>query len=147
MEFIFDASGNFYFLEMNTRLQVEHPVTEAITGLDLVEWQIRIAAGETLPMNQEEVGSSGHAIEARLYAEDPKTYFPSPGKISKLHLAEDLARYDFGVVEGSEVTPFYDAMIGKIIVRGEDREDAIGKMTRALGEIEIEGITTNLTLL
>ncbi|MCD2137363.1 acetyl-CoA carboxylase biotin carboxylase subunit [Salinicoccus halitifaciens] len=147
MEFIFDASGNFYFLEMNTRLQVEHPVTEAITGLDLVEWQIRIAAGETLPMDQEEISSSGHAIEARLYAEDPKTYFPSPGKITKLSLSEDLARYDFGVVEGSQVTPFYDAMIGKIIVHGEDREDAIGKMTAALDGMKVEGITTNLTLL
>ncbi len=147
MEFIFDAGGEFYFLEMNTRLQVEHPVTEAVTGLDLVEWQIRIAAGETLPLAQEEVEQSGHAIEARLYAEDPKTYFPSPGKITRLRLAEDLGRYDFGVVEGSQVTPFYDAMIGKIIIHGDDRENAIDKMKKALNALEVEGITTNLTLL
>lgn len=147
MEFIFDESGKFYFLEMNTRLQVEHPVTEEITGLDLVEWQIRIAAGETLPLAQEEVVQSGHAIEARLYAEDPKTYFPSPGSITKLSLAEGLGRYDFGVVEGSQVTPFYDAMIGKVIVHGEGREEAIDKMKRALEKLEVEGIVTNLPLL
>ncbi|CAM4287071.1 acetyl-CoA carboxylase biotin carboxylase subunit [Lacicoccus alkaliphilus] len=147
MEFIFDQSGDFYFLEMNTRLQVEHPVTEEITGLDLVEWQIRIAAGETLPLTQEEVVQSGHAIEARLYAEDPKTYFPSPGTITKLRLAEDLGRYDFGVVEGSKVTPFYDAMIGKIIIHGEGREEAIDKMKKALEKLEVEGIITNLPLL
>lgn len=147
MEFIFDESGEFYFLEMNTRLQVEHPVTEEITGLDLVEWQIRIAAGETLPLAQEEVVQSGHAIEARLYAEDPKTYFPSPGSITKLSLAEGLGRYDFGVVEGSQVTPFYDAMIGKVIVHGEGREEAIDKMKKALEKLEVEGIVTNLPLL
>lgn len=147
MEFIFDKTGAFYFLEMNTRLQVEHPVTEEITGLDLVEWQIRIAAGEALPLKQGEVERSGHAIEGRLYAEDPKTYFPSPGKITKLHLSDKIGRYDFGVVEGSDVTPFYDAMIGKIIVHDEDRKKAIDKMKLALDELEIEGITTNHTLL
>lgn len=147
MEFIFDKSGDFYFLEMNTRLQVEHPVTEEITGLDLVEWQIRIAADETLPLTQDEVEQSGHAIECRLYAEDPKTYFPSPGKITKLTLSKDIGRYDFGVIEGSDVTPFYDAMIGKIIVHGDNRENAIDKMKQALEELEVEGITTNHTLL
>lgn len=147
MEFIFDKTGAFYFLEMNTRLQVEHPVTEKITGLDLVEWQIRIAAGESLPLKQEEVEQSGHAIECRLYAEDPKTYFPSPGKITKLRLSDKVGRYDFGVVEGSDVTPFYDAMIGKIIVHDEDRKKAIDKMKLALDELEVEGIITNHTLL
>lgn len=147
MEFIFDKTGKFYFLEMNTRLQVEHPVTEEITGLDLVEWQIRIAANEALPLSQKEVQQSGHAIECRLYAEDPKTYFPSPGKITKLNLSKEIGRYDFGVVEGTDVTPFYDAMIGKIIVHGEDRGKAIDKMKQALDEMEVEGITTNHTLL
>src|SRR5690625_3552024 len=147
MEFIFDKTGAFYFLEMNTRLQVEHPVTEKITGLDLVEWQIRIAAGESLPLKQEEVEQSGHAIECRLYTEDPKTYFPSPGKITKLRLSDKVGRYDFGVVEGSDVTPFYDAMIGKIIVHDEDRKKAIDKMKLALDELEVEGIITNHTLL
>ena len=99
MEFIFDRDGNFYFLEMNTRLQVEHPVTEEVTGLDLIEWQLRIAANEVLPLAQEEIKFEGHAIESRLYAEDPKTYFPSPGKISKLVLPEGIGRFDFGIEE------------------------------------------------
>lgn len=147
MEFIFDGDGNFYFLEMNTRLQVEHPVTEGVTGLDLVEWQLRIAAGETLPLDQSEITCTGHAIESRLYAEDPVTYFPSPGKVSRLSLPEAKARFDFGVIEGSEVTPFYDPMIGKIIVQGENRDEAIKAMHDVLTEIEVEGITTNLPLL
>lgn len=147
MEFIFDKSGAFYFLEMNTRLQVEHPITEEITGLDLVEWQIRIAAGEPLPLKQEEVKRAGHSIECRLYAEDPKTYFPSPGKITQLNISKNIGRYDFGVREGSNVTPFYDAMVGKIIVHREDRDNAIKEMIKALDEFEIEGITTNLPLL
>ena len=147
MEFIFDGDDNFYFLEMNTRLQVEHPVTEEITDVDLVEWQIDIASGEKLPLRQEEIKRSGHAIECRLYAEDPVTYFPSPGDITKLTLPENIARYDFGILEGTKVTPFYDPMIGKIIVHDETREAAIRKMVEVLDGIEVEGITTNLTLL
>lgn len=147
MEFIFDGDNNFYFLEMNTRLQVEHPITEEITDLDLVEWQIDIASGEKLPLSQEEIKRSGHAIECRLYAEDPVTYFPSPGDITKLILPEGIARYDFGIVEGTKVTPYYDPMIGKIIVHDENREAAIRKMAKVLDGIEVEGITTNLALL
>lgn len=147
MEFIFDGDDNFYFLEMNTRLQVEHPVTEEITDVDLVEWQIDIASGEKLPLRQEEINRSGHAIECRLYAEDPVTYFPSPGDITKLTLPDNIARYDFGILEGTKVTPFYDPMIGKIIVHDETREAAIRKMVEVLDGIEVEGITTNLTLL
>src|SRR5699024_1678616 len=147
MEFIFDRDGNFYFLEMNTRLQVEHPVTEEVTGLDLIEWQLRIAANEVLPLAQEEIKFEGHAIESRLYAEDPKTYFPSPGKISKLVLPEGIGRFDFGIEEGTDVTPFYDRMVGKIIVHGTDRNEAIAKKRKVLEQMEVEGITCNLPLL
>jgi len=147
MEFIFDENKNFYFLEMNTRLQVEHPVTEEITGLDLVEWQLRIAAGEELPGRQEEIGQSGHAIEVRLYAEDPNTFFPSPGKITKLSLPEWKVRLEIGVEEGADVTPFYDPMIGKIIVHQSSRDKAIEGMLDALKDTEIEGIKTNVPLL
>lgn len=147
MEFIFDGDGNFYFLEMNTRLQVEHPVTEEITGIDLVEWQLRIAANEYLPKEQHEISKQGHAIECRVYAEDPVTYFPSPGTINKLELAEDAARYEFGVIETTVVSPFYDPMIGKIIVHAENRETAIQKMKAVLEKVKIEGIKTNIPLL
>ncbi|MEI3609705.1 acetyl-CoA carboxylase biotin carboxylase subunit [Pseudogracilibacillus sp. SO10305] len=147
MEFIFDRDGNFYFLEMNTRLQVEHPVTEEVTGLDLIEWQLRIAANEVLPLAQEEIKFEGHAIESRLYAEDPKTYFPSPGKISKLVLPEGIGRFDFGIEEGTDVIPFYDPMVGKIIVHGTDRNEAIAKKRKVLEQMEVEGITCNLPLL
>ncbi|OMP66237.1 acetyl-CoA carboxylase biotin carboxylase subunit [Domibacillus epiphyticus] len=147
MEFIFDENQNFYFLEMNTRLQVEHPVTEEITGIDLVEWQLKIAAGEKLPASQEEIQMTGHAIECRLYAEDPNTYFPSPGTISRLALPEQNIRLDFAVAEGSVVSPFYDPMIGKIIVHGVNRQTAIETMERTLEHIEVEGLTTNLPLL
>lgn len=147
MEFIFDEDKSFYFLEMNTRLQVEHPVTEAITGLDLVEWQIRIAAGEALSFTQEEVRKTGHALECRLYAEDPVTFFPSPGTLTRLTLPEEDVRLDFAVVEGSAVTPFYDPMIGKIIVHGQDRAEAIQKMERVLKNSKVEGVKTNASLL
>lgn len=147
MEFIFDENQNFYFLEMNTRLQVEHPVTEEITGLDLVELQLKIAAKEKLTITQEEINKTGHAIESRLYAEDPNTFFPSPGVISRLKLPENDVRLDFGIVEGSAVTPFYDPMIGKIIVHGITRDQAIAKMQRVLEEIEVQGVKTNLLLL
>lgn len=147
MEFIFDENQNFYFLEMNTRLQVEHPVTEEITGLDLVELQIRLAAKEKLPYQQEDIRQTGHAIESRLYAEDPKTFFPSPGVLKRLSLPQEDVRLDFGVEEGNTVTPFYDPMIGKIITHGTDRADAIRKMEKALEKISVEGLTTNLVLL
>lgn len=147
MEFIFDGDGNFYFLEMNTRLQVEHPVTEEITGIDLVEWQLRIAADEYLPKEQHEITKQGHAIECRVYAEDPVTYFPSPGTISRLELAEDEARYEFAVIETTVVSPFYDPMIGKIIVHAENREAAIQKMKAVFEKAKIEGIKTNIPLL
>ncbi|SFE52977.1 acetyl-CoA carboxylase biotin carboxylase subunit [Alteribacillus iranensis] len=147
MEFIFDEDGSFYFLEMNTRLQVEHPVTEEVSGLDLVEWQLKVAAGEKLPLVQEDIQKQGHAIECRLYAEDPKTFFPSPGTIEKLTVPSENVRLDFGVIEGSKVTPFYDPMIGKIIVHGAGRSAAIENMKRVLDQIEVEGLTTNLDLL
>lgn len=147
MEFIFDDKKNFYFLEMNTRLQVEHPVTEEITGLDLVEWQIRLAAGEPLPLQQENIRRNGHAIECRLYAEDPQTFFPSPGTLTRLHIPETDVRLDFAVVEGSVVTPFYDPMIGKIITHGQDRADAIRKMEKVLEACKVEGVKTNTSLL
>lgn len=147
MEFIFDEHKNFYFLEMNTRLQVEHPVTEEITGFDLVELQLMIAAKERLPFTQEQIDKKGHAIECRVYAEDPVTFFPSPGVISKLELPEGEVRYDFGFENGSTVTPFYDPMIGKVIVHGISRDHAIAKMQKVLEGAKIEGIKTNLPLL
>ncbi|MEB3101781.1 acetyl-CoA carboxylase biotin carboxylase subunit [Ferviditalea candida] len=147
MEFIFGNDHSFYFLEMNTRLQVEHPVTEAVTGLDLVELQLKIAAGEQLAIKQEDVKQNGHAVESRLYAEDPLTYFPSPGKINRLTFPGQDVRLDFAVVEGNTVSPFYDPMIGKIITHGSTREEALQKMERSLTELDVDGITTNLPLL
>ncbi|MGG1658236.1 acetyl-CoA carboxylase biotin carboxylase subunit [Brevibacillus sp. NRS-1366] len=147
MEFIFDETGEFYFLEMNTRLQVEHPVTEEVTGIDLVELQIQLAAKEKMPYQQEDIKVMGHAIECRLYAEDPKTFFPSPGVIQRLVLPEKDVRLDFGVIEGNKVTPYYDPMIGKIITHGANRTEAIEKMGRALQGIQVEGLTANTELL
>lgn len=146
MEFIFDDQKNFYFLEMNTRLQVEHPVTEEITGIDLVELQLRLAAKKSLPFKQEDVKKTGHSIECRLYAEDPKTFFPSPGTVKRLVLPEE-GRFDFAIKEGDNVSPFYDPMIGKMIVHATTRREAIEKMNRVLEQIHVEGITTNKTLL
>lgn len=147
MEFIFDEQQNFYFLEMNTRLQVEHPITEEITGLDLVELQLKIAANEPLTFTQGDIKKTGHAIECRLYSEDPNTFFPSPGVISRLKLRGNNGRYDFGFVEGNKVTPFYDPMIGKIIVHGTSRSNAITKMLDVLEVMEVDGVKTNLPLL
>ena len=148
VEFIADAEG-FYFIEMNTRLQVEHPVTEMVTGLDLVEWQLRVAAGEALPVDQREVRLHGHAIEARLYAEDPERGFlPQTGTLHRLRFPPgDIARVDTGVRRGDRVTPFYDAMIAKIIVWGEDRAAALERLRRALTETAVLGVVTNLGLL
>lgn len=148
IEFLVDENKNFYFLEMNTRLQVEHPVTEEITGLDLVEQQLKIASGQTLDFSQEDVKREGHAIEVRIYAEDPKTFFPSPGKISKLQLPEGpYVRNECAVSDGSVVTPFYDPMIAKLIVKGINREEAIAHLEQALNEYQIEGIKSNIPML
>ncbi len=146
IEFLVDSEKNFYFLEMNTRLQVEHPVTEEITGLDLVEQQIRIAEGKELPFTQEEIVRNGHAIEARIYAEDPKTFFPSPGRIHTLELPSDV-RIDHCLEDGITITPFYDPMIAKVIVHGLTREEAIQKLKTALQDVKIEGIKTNTSML
>jgi acetyl-CoA carboxylase biotin carboxylase subunit len=148
VEFLVDAEKNFYFLEMNTRLQVEHPVTELITGLDLVHLQMRIAAGEKLPFRQEDVVIRGHAIECRIYAEDAdNNFFPSPGKIQTLLTpAGPGIRLDSGVYEGWTVPIDYDPLLAKLIGYGEDREQAISRLVRALPEYFVAGIKTNLGL-
>jgi acetyl-CoA carboxylase biotin carboxylase subunit len=148
VEFLLDEKKNFYFLEMNTRLQVEHPVTELITGLDLVQLQIRIAAGEKLPFTQADVRIRGHAIECRIYAEDPdNNYFPSPGKISLLlEPSGPGIRIDSGMYEGWTVPLDYDPLLVKLIGYGTDREQAIARLTRALGEYFVGGIKTNISL-
>jgi acetyl-CoA carboxylase, biotin carboxylase subunit len=148
IEFLVDEEQNFYFLEMNTRLQVEHPVTEEITGLDLVEKQLQIAAGEALEFSQAEVKREGHAIEVRIYAEDPKTFFPSPGKITKLELPNGPGvRHELAIHGQSVVTPFYDPMIAKLVVKGSNREEAIIRLQEALLDYHIEGIKTNIPML
>jgi 3-methylcrotonyl-CoA carboxylase alpha subunit len=149
VEFLVDGAQNFYFMEMNTRLQVEHPVTELITGIDLVEWQLRVAGGEPLPSTQD-LTRRGFAVEARLYAEDPAhDYLPSVGRISHLRWASPGSglRQDIGVEAGDEVSTYYDPMLGKIIAWGESRATAIDLLRRALGEIEIVGVATNRALL
>jgi len=148
VEFLVDADRNFYFLEMNTRLQVEHPVTELITGLDLVHLQLRIAAGEKLPFRQDDVKLRGHAIECRIYAEDPENnFFPSPGKITRLlRPSGPGVREDSGVYEGWTVPLDYDPMLSKLIVNAPDRASAVARMRRALDEYFVGGIKTNLPL-
>jgi 3-methylcrotonyl-CoA carboxylase alpha subunit len=148
VEFIADAS-QFWFIEMNTRLQVEHPVTELITGLDLVEWQLRVAAGEPLPLAQHDIRANGHAIEARIYAEDPdKGFPPSTGTIrSWREPSGDGIRVDTGFRTGDIVTPYYDALLAKLIVWGADRPQALARMVEALGDFEVTGVTTNLAFL
>ncbi len=150
VEFIAHQDGSFYFMEMNTRLQVEHPVTEMITGLDLVEWQLRVASGEPLPLRQEELGIRGHAIEARVYAEDPQRGFlPSTGRLLHLQPPEqgEHVRVDTGVEQGDEITPHYDPMIAKLIVHGVDRAQALGRMRRALAEYRVVGVSNNIDFL
>lgn len=149
VEFIVDGQGNFYFLEMNTRLQVEHPVTEMVTGLDLAAWQIRIANGEALPFAQHEVQQRGHALECRLYAEDPANqFFPSIGKIAYYQRPSGPGvRVDDGIESGVEVTPYYDPMLAKVITYGQTRLEAIEKMERALRDTAVIGVTTNLEYL
>jgi 3-methylcrotonyl-CoA carboxylase alpha subunit len=149
VEFIAE-DGQFYFMEMNTRLQVEHAVTEAITGLDLVEWQIRVARGEKLPKRQDEITANGHAMEARLYAEDPaRDFLPQAGRVHYLRTPDDMprVRVDSGIRSGDLVSVHYDPMIAKIIAWGPDRADAIARLRLALSETEIDGLTTNLPLL
>ncbi|MFN6934793.1 MAG: biotin/lipoyl-containing protein, partial [Tsuneonella sp.] len=149
IEFIADASeglraDRIFFMEMNTRLQVEHPVTEEITGVDLVEWQLRVASGEPIPLKQEELSINGWAMEARLYAEDPTSGFlPSIGRLDRLDLMDHMGRTDTGVVQGSEVTPFYDPMIAKIIVRADTRQEAITNLIEKLKAALVWPVKTN----
>ncbi|MFA5663044.1 biotin carboxylase N-terminal domain-containing protein [Castellaniella sp.] len=154
VEFIVEPDGRFYFMEMNTRLQVEHPVTEAITGQDLVEWQLRVAAGQPLPLTQERLKIHGHAIEARIYAENPDNDFlPSTGQLDVLRWPEHTAfrvgalRVDGGIREGDTITPYYDPMVAKLIVHGADRAQACQRMRRALQAIRCTGVHTNIAFL
>lgn len=149
VEFLLDAHGQFYFLEMNTRLQVEHPVTELITGLDLVAWQLRVAEGLPLPLRQDQVQLNGHAIEVRLYAEDPtQDFLPQTGRIAMWEPAlKDGVRIDHGLIEGQQVSPFYDPMLGKIIAHGATREEARRKLLRAVQDCVLLGLPSNQRLL
>jgi acetyl-CoA carboxylase biotin carboxylase subunit len=146
-EFLLGADGNFYFLEMNTRLQVEHPVTEMIYGVDLVGWQIDVAEGKPLPMGQAELDARrrGHAVECRIYAEDPIKFLPSPGRITHMRVPDGpWVRNDSGCYEGADIPVHYDPMISKLVVWGEDRRQAVARMRRALDEYAVRGIETNL---
>jgi acetyl-CoA carboxylase biotin carboxylase subunit len=146
-EFLMGADGGFYFLEMNTRLQVEHPVTEMIYGLDLVSWQLDVAEGKPLPLTQAELDARrrGHAVECRVYAEDPVKFLPSPGKITHLRVPDGpYVRNDSGCYEGAEIPVHYDPMISKLVVWGETRAQAVARMRRALDEYQVRGIETNL---
>ena len=145
-EFLYEK-GEFYFIEMNTRVQVEHPVTEMITGFDIVKEQLRIAAGEPLSLRQDQVTFTGHAIECRLNAEDPKTFMPSPGVIDQFHMPGGPGiRCETHIYNGYKVPPYYDSMIGKLIAHGDDRASAIARMKTALSEMVIDGIKTNIPL-
>ncbi len=145
-EFLFE-NGEFYFIEMNTRLQVEHPVTELVTGIDLVQMQLHIAAGEKLPFRQKDIRMRGHAIECRVNAEDPATFVPSPGRITGFHTPGGPGiRVDTHVYQGYTVPPYYDSMIGKLIAYGDSRRQAIARMRIALSEMVVEGIKTNIPL-
>lgn len=150
VEFIVEQDGTAYFMEMNTRLQVEHPVSEMITGVDLVEWQLRVAFGEPLPKQQDQLKINGHAIEARVYAEEPeKGYLPAIGQISYLHYPEQNqnVRIDSGIIQGDEITTFYDPMIAKLIVWGENRQAALVQMQHALGQFYVDGLGNNIAFL
>ncbi|WP_248259581.1 ATP-grasp domain-containing protein, partial [Klebsiella pneumoniae] len=145
-EFLFE-NGEFYFIEMNTRIQVEHPVTEMITGVDLIKEQLRIAAGQPLSIKQDEVVVRGHAVECRINAEDPNTFLPSPGKITRFHAPGGFGvRWESHIYAGYTVPPYYDSMIGKLICYGESRDVAIARMKNALQELIIDGIKTNVDL-
>jgi acetyl-CoA carboxylase biotin carboxylase subunit len=146
IEFLYE-DGEFFFIEMNTRLQVEHPVTEAITGIDLVREQIRIAAGLPLSFRQEDVIFEGHAIECRINAENPRTFVPSPGKVTDFHAPGGLGvRLDSAIYAGYSIPPYYDSLIGKLIVHGRDRDEAIARMYRSLNEMVVGGIETTTPL-
>jgi acetyl-CoA carboxylase biotin carboxylase subunit len=145
-EFLYE-DGEFYFIEMNTRVQVEHPVTEMVTGVDIVKEQIKIAAGEPLAYSQDDIKIRGHALECRINAEDAATFMPSPGKITALHVPGGPGiRVDSHIYNGYVVPPYYDSMIGKLIAHGETRETAMARMRTALSELVIEGIKTNTAL-
>lgn len=146
IEFLLEKNGNFYFMEMNTRIQVEHPVTEWVTGIDLIKEQIRIASGKKLSYAQEDVHLSGHAIECRINAENPEKGFrPSPGTITDMYLPGGKGiRIDAAIYSGYTIPPYYDSMVAKLIVWAKNRNEAIRKMQSALGEIIIEGIDTNV---
>lgn len=150
VEFLYDVDGSFFFMEMNTRLQVEHPVTEMVTGQDLVEWQLRVAEGSPLPLQQDQIRIRGHALEARIYAEDPDNDFlPATGQLNYLRTPDESAhvRVDTGVVEGDEVSVHYDPMIAKLIVWDENRDQAINRMVHALEQYRIHGVKTNIRFL
>ena len=146
IEFLLDKEGNFYFMEMNTRIQVEHPVTELVTGVDMIKEQIRIAAGEPLSYKQEDIVLRGHAIECRINAEDPEKKFrPSPGQIKEINLpGGNGIRVDTHIYTGYTVPPYYDSMLLKLLVHGKDRKEALAKLTSALGELVVEGVDTNI---
>ena len=146
IEFLVDKNGDFYFMEMNTRIQVEHPITEAVTGIDLVKQQLLIAGGERLSIKQEDVRLTGHAIECRINAEDPLNGFrPSPGKINTMFIPGGFGvRVDTAAYPGYEIPPYYDSMLGKLIVHGKDRAEAIAKMNWALAEFIVDGVSTNV---
>ena len=147
VEFLLDANRNFYFIEMNTRIQVEHPVTEGVTGLDLVKEQIQVAAGDKLSMRQQDIQFSGHAIECRINAEDPDTYAPSPGRITTFHVPGGPGlRIETAAHADCVVSPYYDSMIAKLITRGNNRSEAVSRMRRALESFIVEGIKTNIPL-
>lgn len=146
IEFLYE-DGEFYFMEMNTRIQVEHPVTEMITGIDLIAEQIRVAAGEPLSLQKEKIRFRGHAIEVRINAEDPQTFTPSPGLITQFHAPGGLGvRFDSAIYGGYKIPPYYDSMIGKLIVHGRNREECLKRLNRAIRETVVEGIKTTLPL-
>ena len=146
VEFLYE-DGKFYFMEMNTRIQVEHPVTEQITGIDLIAEQIKVAAGLPLSLNKESIKLRGHAIEIRINAEDPDTFLPSPGKITQFHAPGGFGvRFDSAIYGGYSIPPYYDSMVGKLIVFGKNREECIHRMRRAISETVVEGVKTTLPL-
>ena len=149
VEFMVDGDLNFYFMEMNTRLQVEHPITEMTTGIDLAKWQLKIASGQKLTIKQEDLSQRGHAIECRIYAEDPSNGFlPSVGKLSKVETPTGPnIRDDTGIYTGMNVTPYYDPMLSKLVVSSENREESIDKMIWALSQYVVLGVTTNISFL
>ena len=145
-EFLFE-NGEFYFIEMNTRVQVEHPVTEMVTGIDIVQMQIRVAAGEKLPFTQRQIQMRGHAIECRVNAENPFNFRPSPGKILHYHPPGGLGvRVDSAAYQGYTIPPYYDSMVGKLIVHGKTRQECLMRLKRALDEFVVDGVETTLPL-